>query len=118
MKDKCIAAPIAEFVGLRPEMYSILKADGLEERKDKGVKKAVVKKHISHAQYKEALFEGKCFRQCMDMLRSREHQILSEHVNKTLLSPLDTKRWIAADGISTLAYGHREASAQVNITLE
>ncbi|XP_046861507.1 uncharacterized protein LOC124454800 [Xenia sp. Carnegie-2017] len=40
MKDECAGAPIAEFVGLRPKMYSILKADGLEERKAKGVEKA------------------------------------------------------------------------------
>ena len=55
MKDECARAPIAAFVGLRLKMYSILKADGQEERKAKGVKKAVVKKHISHAQYKEII---------------------------------------------------------------
>ncbi|XP_046861648.1 uncharacterized protein LOC124454940 [Xenia sp. Carnegie-2017] len=111
LKDEGAGTPIAEFLGIRPKMYSILKSDGLEERKAKGVKKAVVKKHISHAQYKEALFESKRFRHGMDMLRSRGHQIFGEHVNKTSLSPLNTKRWIAADGISTLACGHREAGA-------
>ena len=36
MKDKCAIAPFAEFGGLRPKMYSILKAEGV--KKVKGVK--------------------------------------------------------------------------------
>ena len=74
-------------------MYSILKAYGLEERKAKGVKKVlkkakgvkkfvVVKKHISHAQDKEVLFEGKRFRHGMDMLRSCRLQNFGEHVKR------------------------------------
>jgi hypothetical protein len=42
----------------------------------------------------------------MDMLRSYNHEIYGIHLNKVSLSPLDTKRWIADDGINTLAYGH------------
>ena len=37
MKDECAGTPIAEFVGLKPKMYSILKADGEQERRSKGV---------------------------------------------------------------------------------
>ena len=73
-------------------MYSILTAAGAEERKAKGVKKCVVKKHIRHNQYKDALFQGKLFHHGMDMLRSQGHQIYGLHVNKVSLSPLDTKR--------------------------
>ena len=32
MKDECARTPIAEFVGLKPKMYSILKADSGQER--------------------------------------------------------------------------------------
>ena len=63
MKDKCTGRPIAEYVGLRPKMYSILEAGGKNIKKAKGVKKNVVKKHIRHEQYKEALFEKHTFRQ-------------------------------------------------------
>ena len=38
MKDKCAGIPIAEYVGLRPEMYSILKADE-KYQKSEGHKK-------------------------------------------------------------------------------
>ena len=51
MTDECAGRPIAEYVGLRPKMYSILEANGDNIKKAKGVKKAVVKKHIRHKQY-------------------------------------------------------------------
>ena len=48
IKDECAGRPIAEYVGLHHEMYSILEASGRSVKKAKGVKKAVVKKHIRH----------------------------------------------------------------------
>ena len=87
MKDECDGRPIAEYVGLRPKMYSILEASGANIKKAKGVKKAVVKKHIRHEQYKEALFEKQTFRHGMDILRTERHRIYSQHLNKVSLSP-------------------------------
>ena len=69
----------------------------------------VVKKHVRHNQYKEALFKVKVFHHGMEVLRSCGQQVCGGHVNKISLSSLDAKRWVAADGISTLAYGHRKA---------
>ena len=106
MKDECAGVPIAEFVGLRPKMYSILTADEKEIRKAKGVKKCVVKKQIRHEQYKECLSQKILFHHGMDMLRSQGHHIYGLHVNKISLSPLDTKRFVLNNGIDTLAYGH------------
>ena len=107
MKDECAGRLIAEYVGLRPKMYSILEADGGNIKKAKGVKKNVVKKNITHGQYKEALFGRKTYRHGMDVLRSEHHIIFGQHLNKISLSPFDSKRWIAKDGVETLAYGHR-----------
>ena len=42
----------------------------------------------------------------MPGLRSRAHTIYGETVHKVALAPLDTKRYILDDGISTLAFGH------------
>jgi len=39
-------------------------------------------------------------------IRSHGHMIGVYEQNKTSLSPMDTKKWIAADGITTYAYGH------------
>ena len=104
--NECAGTPIAEFVGLKPKMCSILKADGGQERRSKGVKKSVVKKYILHEQYKSALFDQKMLRYGMTVLKSQKHRTYGQHVTKISLSPLDTKRWISADGINTLAYGH------------
>ena len=108
MKDECAGRLIAEYVGLRPKMYSILEVDGGNIKKAKGVKKSVVKKNITHGQYKEALFGRKTYRHGMDVLRSEHHIIFGQHLNKISLSPFDSKRWIAKDGVETLAYGHDE----------
>ena len=108
MKDECSGRPIAEYVGLRPKMYSILEAGGAVIKRAKGVKKSVVKKQIRHDQYKEALFSKKTFRHGMDVLRSEGHQIYGQHLNKISLSPFDSKRWIAENGVDTLAYGHKD----------
>ena len=108
MKDECAGRLITEYVGLRPKMYSILEVDGGNIKKAKGVKKSVVKKNITHGQYKEALFGRKTYRHGMDVLRSEHHIIFGQHLNKISLSPFDSKRWIAKDGVETLAYGHDE----------
>ena len=44
----------------------------------------------------------------MNRLQSKGHQIFGVHLNKTSLSPFDSKRWIKEDGIRTLAYGHKD----------
>ena len=109
MKDECAGRPIAEYVGLRPKMYSILEAGGNNIKKAKGVGKTVVKKQIRHEMYLEALSEKRTFRHGMDVLRPEKHHIYGQHMNKVSLSPFDSKRWIAENGVDTLAYGHKDA---------
>ena len=108
MKDECAGTPISEYVGLRSKMYSILKADEKNIRKAKGVKKNVVKKQIKHEQYKQVLFSKEQMWHGMNILRSEGHEIYGMHVNKISLSPFDSKRWIADDGINTKAYGYND----------
>jgi hypothetical protein len=110
MKDECAGRVIEEYVGLRPKMYSILEASGSCIKKAKGVKKNVVRKHIRHGQYREALFSSKTFRHGMDVLRSERHRIYGQRLSKVSLSPFDSKRWIAGNGVDTLAYGHAGAT--------
>jgi hypothetical protein len=90
-KDECLSRPIAEFVGLRPKMYSILEACGNNIRKAKGVSKAVVKKDLRHDVYKECLEERKEFRHIQTAIHSHGHHIGAYEQSKTSLSPLDTK---------------------------
>ena len=109
MKDECAGCPIAEYVGLCPKMYSILEACSKNIKKVKGVKKNVAKKHIRHEQYKESLFGKQTFCHGMDVLQSDCHQICRQHLNKVSLSPFNSKRWIAENGVDVLAYGHKDA---------
>ena len=80
--------------------------EGKEEKKCKGVKKAVIKKYISFDDYEECLFSKKPQMRKMNVIRSHQHEIFSETVNKIALSADDDKRIILADKISTLAFGH------------
>ena len=106
MKDECGGEPIKEVVALRPKMYSIEK-ENVNIKKAKGVKKNVIEREITHEHYKEALFGRKEYMHKMKILRSEGHEMYGMCMNKKSISPFDTKRWIADDGIHTLAYGHR-----------
>ena len=108
MKDECAGKPISEVVCLRSKMYSIWLDSDKNIKKAKGTTKVVTKKEISHQNYKDALFGRQTFKHGMDRLQSKDHQIFGVHLNKTTLSPFDSKRWIKDDGIHTLAYGHRD----------
>ena len=44
----------------------------------------------------------------MNVLRSYNHTIYTETVNKVALSPFDDKRYILKDNINTLAWGHHK----------
>ena len=106
MKDEAGGRIIEEFVGLRAKLYSYKMFEGKEEKKCKGIKRSVVKKDISHEDYRYCLFSEKPQMRKMNVIRSRGHEIFSETVNKIALSANDDKRIIMKDKISTLSYGH------------
>ena len=107
MKDEAAGKIIKEFVGLRAKLYSYKMYEGEEEiKKCKGIKKQVVKSSISHEDYKTCLTTGKEQLRKQNILRSYDHEVYTEEVNKVALSALDDKRYILSDGVHTLAWGH------------
>ncbi len=110
MKDECGGNDITEFVGLRPKSYAYETVSGEVEKKCKGVKKYVIKNQITIEDYKECLFSKTPQLRTMNTIRSRQHNVGSERINKTALSAYDDKRIILEDGIHTLAIGHRATS--------
>ena len=58
MKDECAGSPTAEYIGLRPKLYSVLRADEQLIKKAKGVKTYGIKKQVNfeNYMYKDALF--------------------------------------------------------------
>ena len=108
MKDECKGKVIDEFCSNRAKSYCYT-IDGVSPRngkKCKGVKKAVVKKHLTIEDYKNCVLSGVQKKIEQTTLRSRKHTIYTEHTRKLALSPYDDKRVILEDGISTLPIGH------------
>ena len=107
-KDEAAGKIIKEFVGLRAKLYSFIMEDGKENKRCKGVKKQVVESSITHEDYKTCLRTGKEQLRKQNIIRSYEHEVFTEEVNKIALSALDDKRHILSDGIHTLAWGHHK----------
>ena len=105
-KDEAMGKIIKEFVGLRAKLYSYKMDEGEESKKCKGVKKQVVEKSITHEDYKTCLLTGKEQLRKQNIIRSYNHEVYTEEVNKVALSAEDDKRYILEDGIHTLAWGH------------
>ena len=110
LKDEAAGEVKDEFVGLRAKLYSYKMLEGEESKKCKGVKKSVVKKSITHEDYKKCLFTGKEQLREMNVIRSHIHEVYTEEVNKVALCPIDDKRHILEDGARTLALGHYRIS--------
>ena len=107
-KDEAAGKRIKEFVGLRAKLYSFIMEDGKENKRCKGVKKQVVESSITHEDYKTCLRTGKEQLRKQNILRSYEHEVFTEEINKIALSSIDDKRYILDDGIHTLAWGHHK----------
>ena len=73
--------PIKEVVGLRSKMYSYVKDNGKNGKTAKGVRKYVIKKNITHDDYRDTLFGGKQMLHSMRTIRSDHHQIGSYELN-------------------------------------
>ena len=73
---------------------------------DEGVNKTV-KTTRHHERFKSVLFDKrKTIRAAMKTIKSENHVLSVEKVNKIALSPFDNKKYYAEDGIHSLAYVH------------
>ena len=104
-KDECNGIPMWKGIFLRPKQYSYILANEKSDRRAKGVQKVVVKKNLTHDMYDSCLQTQKEHMVTMHRLGSKDHVIRLLRSTKIGLSPLDTKRWILSDGITTLAIG-------------
>ena len=113
-KDEAAGKSIKEFVGLRAKLYSYKMDEGKENKRCKGIKKAVVEKSIRHEDYKTCLTTGKEQLRRQTIIRSYEHVLYTEEVNKIALSAADDKRYLLKDSFDTLAWGHRRIKDMEN----
>ena len=113
-KDEAAGKIIKEFVGLRAKLYSYKMEEGKENKRCKGIKKAVVERTIRHEDYKKCLETGKEQLRRQNIIRSYEHTLYTEEVNKIALSAADDKRYLLKDSFDTLAWGHRKIKEMEN----
>ena len=113
-KDEAAGKNIKEFVGLRAKLYSYKMEEGKENKRCKGIKKAVVERTIRHEDYKTCLETGKEQLRRQNIIRSYEHTLYTEEVNKIALSAADDKRYLLKDSFDTLAWGHRKIKEMEN----
>ena len=113
-KDEAAGKTIKEFVGLRAKLYSYKMDEGKENKRCKGIKKAVVEKSITHEDYKTCLITGIEQLRRQNIIRSYEHTLYTEEVNKIALSAADDKRYLLKDSFDTLAWGHHRIKEMEN----
>ena len=98
---------ILEFVGLRSKLYCYTVED--EEKhhvKCKGVKKSVAEKEIRMNNFREILYNRGKMQVTQNIIRSHQHILYSESMNKVALSANDDKVYVNKDNINTLNFGH------------
>lgn len=95
---------ISEFVGLRAKLYCLL-SEKKTVSKAKGITKPVTKK-LNFEKYKKALFSHENLRDDMYLIRSKNHQVFTQKINKLVLNADDNKRQIMKNVSKTLPWGH------------
>ena len=101
MKDEMSGKIIAEFVGLRSKMYSIVTVDD-----EKIVRAKEVNRKLIHSEFVDVLFDEKVVRHCMKRILAKRNKIGTYDIRKISLSCFDDKRYVLNDGVNSLAYGH------------
>lgn len=83
------------------------------QNKAKGVKKSVVKR-LQPEEYESCLLDRQrvIFKE-QHVFRSRLHNVFTENLRKAALNGADNKRYICADNINTLAWGHYDIARQM-----
>ncbi|UZO15801.1 uncharacterized protein OCT59_007216 [Rhizophagus irregularis] len=130
-KDETPGNVITESYHIRAKSYHYVLADKSTKSKHKGVSKkgmsdmakdtyfpslggtllddTVEKDEIFDPMtqvYQDCLFENNIFYAKNVGMRTKNHVIFLIESEKKALSPIDTKRWIWSDGISSLPFGH------------
>ena len=92
LKDETGGVAIEEFIGLKPQIYSLL-VDNSEHKKAKGVNKNVVST-INHTEYKDFSLNNNCIRHSMNSIQNKDDIIGTYEINEISLSCFDYKMYI------------------------
>ena len=106
MKDELGGDIITEFVVLRPKAYSYVTNNFIGMKKAKGTKKCVVNKMLRFDDYKKCLFDNGEVLKSQQRLKSENHEVYTENINKIALSCDDDKRIVTSGRITSYLYGY------------
>ena len=104
---------ITEFIALAAKSYSLLIQNQPPIIKVKGVKRSVVKRTISHEDFRDSVFNRTIISREQNIIRSRNHNVHTECQKKIALNPLDNKRYLIPDSIDTLPWGHIDIPEEI-----
>jgi hypothetical protein len=106
MKDEAAICNIIDIIGLKAKCYAKRFQDGGGKCKIKGIKRSVVKNKIKFETFNSTLNENEIHYADMTQIRSQAHRIKVIRQTKLTLYAYDDKRYILANGVDTLPYGH------------
>ncbi len=110
-KDELGGKVMSEFVGLRSKSYAFTYIDNNNiercDKKQKGIKKNIIKETINFKHYFNCLTLKKEEYRKMNTIRSYKHQLYTEEINKKALGAFDDKRYILENGIKSVPYGYK-----------
>ena len=86
-------------------MYSIKKINGSEPSTTKKVNIAT-----EFNEFKDVLFNKKFIRHKSKRISAKKHKTGTYKIDKIALSCFDDKRYVLDDGVSTLAYFHKDCN--------
>jgi hypothetical protein len=104
--DETNGKTMLEFIALRAKSYAY-EIEGKEKIKDKGIRRHVVKNHMTLEHHKMCLFGDETLDRYTEnvSIRSRQHN-LTIKTKKLTYNRHDDKRYIIDDQVHTLAHGH------------
>ena len=120
-KDETPGNVITESFHIRAKSYHYVLADKTTQSKHKGVSKKgmgeMAEKTYPESEspmtqvYRDCLFGNKVFYAKNVGIRSKDHVLSLVKSEKKALCPIDTKRWILTDGISSIPFRHWRTTA-------
>ena len=111
-KDELGGEIITEYAGVRSKLYAYLELNKKENKKAKGIKKYAIKNKLVFKDFKDCVLNKTTKRITQSNIRSYDHKVYTELINKVALNWYDDKRYILENGIDTLSWGNYKLKEQ------
>jgi hypothetical protein len=108
--DEMGGRDICEFIGIRSKCYAIKSISENKVVKNKkickGIRKNTVLKNIKYVDYRNCIKNICSMTASMNVIRSQNHIIKINNINKIAFTSFDSKRYLLPCGIHSVPYGH------------